>query len=135
MTAETPGFAKHAGLAALASRYVDVGEVAWTPTGQPGVDWKVLFRDEARGLMTALVRFEPGAALDLHEHADIEQTYMLEGSLEDAEGACRAGDFVWRPKGSRHRARAPDGALMLAVFLTPNVFLEGPKSARAAAPA
>jgi anti-sigma factor ChrR (cupin superfamily) len=81
-----------------------------------------------RGLMTALVRFEPGASLDLHEHTDIEQTYMLEGSLVDDEGDCLPGDFVWRPKGSRHRAWAPNGALMLSVFLSPNRFLEGPKT-------
>jgi anti-sigma factor ChrR (cupin superfamily) len=129
MPAETPGCTTHTTLGPLSSRYVDVGALEWTSTGQPGVDWKILFKDEARGLMTALVRFEPGAALDLHEHTDIEQSYMLEGSLEDTEGACRAGDFVWRPKGSRHRASAPDGALMLAVFQSPNIFLEGPKAA------
>src|SRR5689334_3024261 len=120
MPTVTPAFAPHETLPDLASRYVDVSALPWTSTGQAGVDWKILFKDEERGLMTALVRFEPGAALDLHEHADIEQTYVLEGSLDDLEGSCRAGDFVWRPKGSRHRASAPNGALLLAVFQTPN---------------
>src|SRR5262249_13064425 len=109
MTAETPGYGAHAALADLASRYVAVADVPWTPTGSPGSEWKILFRDEARGLMTALVRFAPGAALDLHRHVDIEQTYVLEGSLDDDEGSCGPGDFVWRPLGSRHRAWAPGG--------------------------
>ena len=126
MNAETPGFAPHRDLDALASRYVDVGALEWTPAGCPGMDWKILFQDKERGLLTALVRFQPGAVLDLHRHVDIEQTYVLEGSLEDAEGVCKAGDFVWRPKGNCHRAYAPNGALLLAVFQTPNVFLEGP---------
>ena len=49
---------------------------------------------------------------------------MLEGSIVDEEGEARAGDYVWRPKGSRHIARSPEGALMLAFFLKPNNFLE-----------
>lgn len=130
MNAHTPNTKAHGMLASLASRYVSVADLPWTPTACEGIDWKILFQDEDRGLMTALVRFQPGAELDLHRHEDIEQTYVLEGSLEDAEGACHAGDFVWRPAGSTHRARAPNGALLIAVFQTPNVFLEGPSSGK-----
>ncbi len=127
---ETPGYAPHAPLDALASRYVKVDELEWTSAGSPGMDWKILFQDKERGLMTALVRFQPGAELDLHRHVDIEQTYVLEGSLDDAEGICEAGDFVWRPKDNCHRAVAPNGALLLAIFQTPNVFLEGPRAGK-----
>ena len=34
-----------------------------------------------------------------------------------------AGEYVWRPGGSRHDARAPQGALVLSMFLKPNRFL------------
>jgi anti-sigma factor ChrR (cupin superfamily) len=55
----------------------------------------------------------------------IEQTYVLEGSLVCGEGECKAGDFVWRPAGSRHEAWAgPQGGLMLAIFQIPNKFYE-----------
>lgn len=108
-----------------ASRYVDVAALAWKPTPTPGIDMKILLKDEATGLMTALFRWAPGTALELHEHVDIEQTYVLEGSLVDDEGECTTGNFVWRPKGSRHVARAPKGALVLAIFQRPNIFLEG----------
>ncbi|WOH47860.1 cupin domain-containing protein [Bradyrhizobium sp. sBnM-33] len=67
----------------------------------------------------------PGAVVPLHEHTALEQTFMLEGSLEDAEGACRAGDFVWRPGGNIHVAHAPDGATFLAIFNRPNRFFDG----------
>ena len=63
--------------------------------------------------------------LDLHEHVEIEQTFVLEGSIVDEEGEVRAGDYVWRPKGNRHVARAPNGALVLSFFLRPNKFLTG----------
>ena len=124
MNAITPNAASHASLAALSSRYVKVDALPWEPSKFPGIEWKVLMHDEQRGLMTALLRLQPGARLPLHEHVDIEQTFMLEGTLRDHEGECRAGDFVWRPAGSRHVAEAPDGALMLAIFQRPNRFFE-----------
>jgi anti-sigma factor ChrR (cupin superfamily) len=122
MTAETPGYPRHVGLAPLASRLVDVDALPWRPAGAPGIEVKTLLRDEDTGRMTCLFRWAPGAQLPLHEHVDLEQTYVLEGSLEDEEGEATAGDFVWRPAGSRHVARAPHGALVLCFFLKPNRF-------------
>ena len=66
-----------------------------------------------------------GAELSLHEHVEVEQTFVLEGSLVDDEGEVRAGNYVWRPKGNRHTARSPNGALVLSMFLKPNKFLAG----------
>ena len=106
----------------LASRYVDVGTLPWKPTPTPGIDMKILMQDEASGLLTALFRWEPGTQLPLHEHVEIEQTFVLEGSIEDEEGEATAGNFVWRPAGSRHVARSRNGALLLGTFLRPNKF-------------
>ena len=67
----------------------------------------------------------PGARLPDHEHVEVEQTWVLEGSLECGEGCCTAGNFVWRPAGSRHDAWAgPAGALLLGMFQMPNRFFE-----------
>ncbi len=71
---------------------------------------KVLVEDTATGLLTALFRWQPGAELTLHEHVEIEQTFVLEGSLVDEEGEVTAGNYVWRPKGNRHSARSPQRA-------------------------
>jgi hypothetical protein len=54
-------------------------------------------------------------------------TYVLEGTLEDDEGVCMAGNFVWRPAGSTHEAVAPNGALILGIFMKPNYFAAGQK--------
>ncbi len=124
MATTTPHATNHAGLGALASRYVRVDELPWTPTRFPGIDLKVLLEDKETGLLTALTRFQPGAALPLHEHVDLEQSWVLEGSLVDDEGEAAAGDYVWRPAHSRHEARAPNGALVLSFFLSPNRFLD-----------
>jgi len=64
---------------------------------------RTLLFDRKTGLMTALMRFAPGAVLPDHEHVNIEQTYVLEGSLVDKEGPaqgieCKAGEFIWRER-------------------------------------
>ena len=122
----TPNANNHAGLAALASRYVDVEALPWTPTRFKGVDMKMLMEDKDTGLMTALVRFAPGATLPDHEHVELEQTFVLEGSLEDHEGVATKGNYVWRPAGSRHDAHAPNGCIALSFFLRPNKFFDAP---------
>ncbi len=125
MAATPKATAGHAGLAPLASRFVDVEALPWEQTRFAGVEMKTLLVDRETGLVTSLMRFAPGARLPRHEHVLIEQTYVLEGSLRCGEGECRAGQFVWRPAGSRHEAWAgPEGGLMLAMFQVPNKFFE-----------
>src|SRR5215472_10086909 len=127
MTAATP-FLKHAEkLGPLASRYVEVETLPWKPTPCAGIDMKVLMEEPETGLLTALFRWQPGAELTLHEHVEIEQTFVLQGSLVDEEGEVTAGNYVWRPKGNRHTARSPNGALVLSMFLRPNIFLTDDK--------
>ena len=122
--AHTPHLDAEAELGPLDSRYVSVADLPWKPTGYPGVDMKILLEDKESGLLTALFRWKPGSELPLHEHVEIEQTFVLEGSVVDDEGEVRKGDYVWRPKGNRHLARSPNGALVLSFFLKPNKFLK-----------
>ena len=125
MNARTPNATLHASLPSLASRFVDIAALPWEKTRFAGVEGKTLLADPETGLVTALMKFAPGARLPDHEHMRIEQTYVLEGSLVCGEGECKAGDFVWRPAGSRHEAWAgPKGGLMLAMFQIPNKFFE-----------
>ena len=44
---------------------------------------EVLYRDAAKGEMTVLLKWEPGASLPFHRHPEIEQSYVLEGSFYD----------------------------------------------------
>jgi anti-sigma factor ChrR (cupin superfamily) len=125
----TPNATNHAGLGPLASRVVRVADLPWEKTKFSGVEAKTLVFDRGTGLVTALLRMAPGAILPDHEHAKIEQTYVLDGRLVDREGAevgleVGPGEFVWRPAGSRHSAWTPDGGLMIAVFQVPNRFFE-----------
>jgi anti-sigma factor ChrR (cupin superfamily) len=111
------------------SHVVRPAEMEWQKTRFPGCEAKPLLFDRETGLVTALMRFAPGAVLPDHEHVKIEQTYVLEGRLVDREGPAaglevKPGEFVWREAGSRHVAWCPDGGLMLAMFQVPNKFFE-----------
>jgi anti-sigma factor ChrR (cupin superfamily) len=109
----------------LASKFVDVANLPWEKTKYPGIEQKTLLVDPKTGLFTALMRMAPGAKLPDHEHVRIEQTYVLEGSLMCPEGECTAGQFVWRPAGSRHHAwGGPKGVLLLGMFQAPNKFFQ-----------
>src|SRR4051795_2963539 len=86
------------------SHYVDVTNAPWETSKFPGIEHKVLYTDPSTGMATLLFRLAPGAVVPLHEHTGVELTYVLEGSLEDEEGVCTTGNFVWRPAGNTHEA-------------------------------
>ena len=128
-TAFPPQAKNHAGLGPLASRVVHANEMAWEPIKYPGCYVKTLMVDPREGLLTVLLKMDPGAELPDHEHALMEQTYMIEGRLVDLDGPEKGlevgpGEFVYRPAGSRHAAYTPEGGLMVATFLVPNKFFE-----------
>ena len=104
--ANTPSLPHEADLGPLDSRYVDPDLLPWKPTPSPGIEMKILMQEKESGLLTA-------------------QTWVLSGSLVDEEGEALAGQYVWRPKGNRHTARSPEGALVISFFLKPNKFLDG----------
>jgi anti-sigma factor ChrR (cupin superfamily) len=60
-------------------------KVGWRSTKFDGVEVKPLYIDRDTGLVTVLMKMAPGAVLPDHEHVGIEQTFVLEGELEDLE--------------------------------------------------
>src|SRR6476619_3654701 len=108
---------------ALASRFIKTDQVPWVEAGL-GKKMKVIYHDPKSGLLTILGKLEPGAGIPAHVHEDLEQTFVLEGSLVDNEGECSAGNFVIRAKGSHHAPTAPNGCTMLVFFLKPTAALK-----------
>lgn len=122
MAVRTPEYEKqHQALAAMSSRYVTVDDIPWQETKFKGIWIKVLMEDPDTGLQTVLTKMEPGSVLTDHQHVAVEQSWVLEGSLVDHEGEVTAGNYVWRPAGSRHVAHAPNGALVLGFFSNPTI--------------
>ena len=106
------------------SHYLDVPAIPWSSTEFPGVEMKILWRDPGGEAFTALFRLAPGARLPAHRHAGVEQIWVLEGTLADAEGHCSQGNFVWRDAGSVHTAHSTEGCIMIGIFQKPNEFLD-----------
>lgn len=108
----------------LRSHFINPAGMPWAATEFPGIEMKILYSDDD-GHSAILFRMEPGSVVPLHMHQAVEMTYMLEGDLEDEEGACTTGNFVWRPGGNRHIARTRTGAVFLSIFNKPNAFDAG----------
>ncbi len=53
----------------------------WRPTPNPDVFFKKLMFDQSTGLITMLVKMEPGARLAGHSHGRTEQCLILEDDL------------------------------------------------------
>jgi anti-sigma factor ChrR (cupin superfamily) len=108
----------------LRSRFVAAADMPWAATEFEGIAMKILYQDDD-GRSAILFKLEPGAVIPAHEHTALEMTYVFEGYLVDDEGKADAGNFVWRPAGNRHIARAPEGAIFLSIFNRPNIFDDG----------
>ncbi len=115
--------AEASALGVLASRFIETESLPWIENA-PGQKIKVIYYDPKTDMLTILSKLEPGAGIPPHTHEDLEQTFVLEGSLLDDEGECTAGNFVIRAKGSRHAPIAPRGCTMLVFFLKPTAVLK-----------
>ena len=77
-------------------------EPTWMPYGAEGVDIKPLFRDEATGRTTVLMRMAPGAKFPAHHHHDVEQCLVVKGDVRFGDLVYEEGDFVVMGKHTDH---------------------------------
>lgn len=105
------------------SQFVDIESVPWQEIA-PGARMKVLYKDNEAQQATLLLEVDPGGTIPDHIHTGVEQTYVFEGSMEDADGICSAGSFVVRPEGSRHEVHCPNGARFMVFFQQPSKNVE-----------
>ncbi len=104
------------------SVYVKPEDMDWKPSQFEGVQIKVLYERPDIGELTCLLKWAPGTTLPFHQHPELEQSYVIEGSFYDHDGICRAGEYVWRQPGSYHETKTDEGVIMLAIYRKPNVF-------------
>lgn len=93
----------------------------WEPL-QPGVAVSWIYR-LPDGPRAALLHYEPGARVPMHEHPGLEHILILEGSQEDADGVYPKGSCVIHGPGTRHSVLSQEGCLALAIWEKPVVFL------------
>lgn len=84
---------------------------------RPKFSWLPLSQDKEKTYEVFLLRIDAGGISQPHEHMGVEEFLILEGELEDCDGAVyRPGDFVSFSPGSRHSSTSRKGCLLL-VFL------------------
>lgn len=91
------------------------GEGQWYEVAK-GMSVKQLFFDRTTGMVTTLLKMEPGTRIPLHRHRGIEQCYVVEGDFHADNQSLGAGDFHVAPAGSIHQpVYTVGGALVLIV--------------------
>jgi anti-sigma factor ChrR (cupin superfamily) len=95
----------------------------WTLFGE-GVEIVRLYGDGKSGPAAALLRFQPGARVPLHEHSGYEHILVLAGSQVDENGTADAGSLIVNPPQTRHSVQSETGCIVLAIYEKPVAFLE-----------
>lgn len=100
-------------------------ETGWKSTGFAGVTYRKLYFDKSTGLMTTLLKLEPGSKWPGHHHRKAEQCLILEGEIRHPDGTFRAGDFIWAEVGSTDPLTTTvTGALLLIISDPADEFIE-----------
>lgn len=97
--------------------------IAWEPF-KPGIRIHRLYGDGLTGPSAALLRFEAGGEVPLHEHTGYEHIFVLSGTQRDSGGTAQAGTLLIHAPGSRHRIVSEEGCIVLAIYERPVRFLE-----------
>jgi len=108
----------------LSSLAGDQSHLEWEPF-HLGVDIHWLYREDDQGHSAALIRFQPGGTVPLHEHRGFEHIYVLSGSQSDGNGRLNAGSLMVHRPGTRHSIVSEEGCLVLAIYEKPARFIVG----------
>ncbi|HEY9651546.1 MAG TPA: cupin domain-containing protein [Coleofasciculaceae cyanobacterium] len=92
-------------------------ELSWEPF-RPGVDIYRLYKDE-EGAAAALLRYQPGASVPMHNHTGFEHIFVLSGSQIDQNGEHQTGTLVINPPSTNHSVISYDGCIVLAIWEKP----------------
>jgi anti-sigma factor ChrR (cupin superfamily) len=96
----------------------DWDDLAWEPF-RPGVRVHWLYRTGDGGPEAALLRYEPGAAVPLHEHVGFEHILVLSGAQSDGSQRYGEGALMISAPGTRHAIGSAEGCVVLAVWQHP----------------
>lgn len=93
-------------------RVAGAAQRAWQPMTR-GIRASTLM-DAHDGREVLLIRAEPGAVLEAHDHAGVEELYVLEGNCVIEELQLGVGDYHRAASSSHHHATeaGPDGCLL-----------------------
>jgi quercetin dioxygenase-like cupin family protein len=101
----------------------------WIASPLPGIEYKVLHRDEERRSTTRLLRFSPGSAYPAHRHGGVEEVFVLEGSVTLNGILLKPGDYCRAEAGTPEPAATSEtGGMAIIVSSDLDVFDDAPAS-------
>ena len=90
----------------------------------PGISCRLLATDTEKGRVSVLVRLDPGVDYPPHQHAGLEELYLLEGVLRVDEKTVYPGDYHRAEAGTiDHRVWSETGCTCLLITSTRDVIL------------
>ncbi len=96
--------------------YVLSGDGLWKDGPIPGVKFQMLHYDKKAGLLTQLVKLEPGAIFPPHRHGAAEQCLVLDGKVSIGTLKLSKGDFNLAHPGTDHgEMTTEEGCLLLLI--------------------
>ncbi|TKB52753.1 cupin domain-containing protein [Ferrimonas aestuarii] len=86
----------------------------WQPSPSPMVWRKRLYHEgEAEsGVVTSIVRYDPGSQFRSHPHPQGEEILVLEGVFSDEHGDYPAGSYLLNPEGVSHAPYSKTGCVL-----------------------
>ena len=98
-------------------------KLKWEPFCK-GVDIYRLYENGLDGPTAALLRFNPGGRVPLHEHTGYEHIFVLAGEQVDEVSKAETGALMINPPGTSHTIVSENGCIVLAIYEKPVKFLE-----------
>lgn len=90
-------------------------ELAWEPF-RDGVEVFWIYKNGTEGSAAALLKFQPGGKVSLHEHVGFEHILVLSGSQNDQNGHLKAGSLMIHQPGTSHQITSDEGCIVLAIY-------------------
>jgi len=80
----------------------------------PKLSWMPLNFNKKKSIGSYILKFKPGGKSKKHKHLDLEEFFIIKGSLIDSDNTkFNAGDFVTFKPGSSHFSISKKGCLLL----------------------
>jgi len=96
--------------------------IPWKPF-RPLVEIYRLYGVGETGPTAALLRFQPGGRVALHEHTGYEHILVLAGAQVDENTRAETGTLIINPPGTSHSILSEHGCIVLAIYEKPVKFL------------
>jgi quercetin dioxygenase-like cupin family protein len=75
----------------------------WQPGPYPGVELRILHKNDATGGVSVLRKFQAGMTVPAHTHPEANEfAYVLSGEWEESGVVYKTGAFFFAPRGTVH---------------------------------